>query len=308
MASNIYTEQGKNVRRTWFYMTVFFVLIIAIGYFFSAIYDNTGILVFAVIFSVVLNFTSYWYSDKIVLGLHHARPATREANFDLFTVTENMAIAAGLPTPKIFIIDDPAPNAFATGRNKEHAVVCVTTGLLSILDRSELEGVVAHEVSHIGNRDILLSTTIVVLAGFISILSHIFLRGMRFSGGRSDREGGGFIIILGIIFAILAPISATLIQLAISRKREFLADADGALLTRFPEGLANALRKISAVSTPMKTANNATAHLFIANPFRLPAIPASAGTAGPGKSKFFANLFNTHPPTADRIKALLGHN
>ncbi len=299
MTPNIYTEAGKNVRKTWFLMTLFFVMIILIGYFFSYFYDSQAILVFAIVFAVALNFTSYWYSDKIVLKMHGATPATREANFDLYTVTENMAITSGLPMPKLYIIDDPAPNAFATGRNKEHAVVCVTTGLLAILNRQELEGVVAHEISHIGNRDILLSTTVVVLAGFIALLSHMFLRSLWFGGGRSRNEGeaGGILLIIGIALAVLAPISATLIQLAISRKREFLADADGVLLTRYPEGLANALRKISASSVPMVTANNATSHLFIANPF---------GPDGTAKS-FITKLFMTHPPTAERIQALLGH-
>ena len=232
--------------------------------------------------------------------MHNARPATREQNFDLYTVTENMSIAAGLPMPKLFIIDDSAPNAFATGRDKDHAVVCVTTGILAILSRQELEGVIAHEVSHIGNRDILLSTTVVVLAGFISILSHMFLRSMMWGGGNRDREGNSspVLMIVGVVFAILAPISATLIQLAISRKREFLADADGVLLTRYPEGLANALRKISSMGKPMATANSTTSHLFIANPF---------GPEGKAKN-FITNLFMTHPPTAERIKALLGTN
>ncbi len=297
MGQNIYTEQGKNIRKTWFLMTVFFIMIILIGYFFAYLYQNTAILICAIIFSVGLNIASYWYSDTIVLKMHNARPANREQNFDLYTVTENMSIAAGLPMPKLYVVDDPAPNAFATGRDKDHAVVCVTTGLLPLLNRQELEGVIAHEISHIGNRDILLSTTVVVLAGFISILSHMFLRSMMWGGGRRrDGDGGIFIMVLGIIFAILAPISATLIQLAISRKREFLADADGVLLTRYPEGLASALRKISAVSAPMATANSTTSHLFIANPF---------GPEGKAKN-FITNLFMTHPPTADRIKALLG--
>lgn len=295
MRPNIYTEQGKNVRKTWFLMTLFLVVIILIGYFFAYFYDNTAILLFAIIFSIGLNITSYWYSDKIVLRMHKAIPATREEYFDLWTVTENIAISAGLPMPKLYVLEEQAPNAFATGRNKDHAVICVTTGLLTLLDRQELEGVIAHEMSHIGNRDILLSTTVVVLAGFIALLSHMFLRSLAWGGGRSNRnEGGGgaILMVIGIVLAILAPISATLIQLAISRKREFLADADGALLTRYPEGLANALRKISSSSLPMRTANSATSHLFISNPF--------------GKTGVISKLFMTHPPTKDRIEALLG--
>jgi heat shock protein HtpX len=202
--------------------------------------------------------------------------------------------------PKLYIIEDPSPNAFATGRNKEHAVVAVTTGLMQILDKNEIEGVIAHELSHIENRDILLSTVVVVLVGFISIITNMFMRSMFFSarggqasglGGRDNDRGGGILMLVGIILSILAPIFAMLIQLAISRKREFLADASGALLTRYPEGLANALTKISKYSQPMKYANNATAHLFISNPFG---------------GKKVSNLFSTHPPVEQRVKALLG--
>jgi len=226
--------------------------------------------------------------------MHKAKPVTREEYFDLYTVTENISITAGLPMPRLYVIEESAPNAFATGRDKEHAVVCVTTGLLALLDRQELEGVIAHEISHIGNRDILLSTVVVVLAGFISIISHMFLRTLHIGGNGNNRNGGGALAIVGIVLALLAPLGATLIQLAVSRKREFLADADGALLTRYPEGLARALEKISGSSVPMKTANNATAHLFIANPF--------------GKKGGFSKLFMTHPPTEERVRALLGNN
>ena len=197
--------------------------------------------------------------------------------------------------PKIYIINDISPNAFATGRNKEHSVVAVTTGLLQTLNKTELEGVIAHELSHIGNRDILLSTVIVVLVGFISILANIFMRGNLFGGKRGNDKGSSIIMILGIIFVILSPIVATLIQLAISRKREFLADASGAMLTRYPEGLAQALQKISNTNIPIKNPNNATAHLFIANPF---------GGAG----RKISNLFSTHPRVEERVKALTGMN
>jgi len=238
---------------------------------------------------------SYWYSDKIALKLNRAREIKKEDNPELWNIVENLSITAGLPMPKVCIIDDLSPNAFATGRNKEHAVVAVTTGLMQILNKTEIEGVVAHELSHIGNRDILLSTVVVVLVGFISIVIDMFLRSTFFGFGRSrdDREGGGIMMIIGIVLSILAPIFAMLIQFAISRKREFLADASGALLTRYPEGLASALEKISNVNRPMVHANNATAHLFIANPF---------GGAG----KKVSNLFSTHPPVEERVKALLG--
>lgn len=291
--ATLYTQQSKNVERTWILMTTFFVLIIAIGYVFSYVYNAPGILYGAVVFSIVMNIVSYWNSDKIALSLSKAIPADSKEYLELHRIVENLAITAGLPKPRVYIINDPAPNAFATGRNKEHAAVAVTTGLLAILEKNELEGVLAHELSHIGNKDILVSTVAVVLAGFISILSHIFLRGQMFGGRRDDREGGGVLMIIGVILAIFAPIVATLVQLAISRKREYLADASGALLTRYPDGLANALQKIGAYAQPMKTANNATAHLFIANPF---------GKIGKGVSKLLA----THPPIEDRISILRG--
>ena len=260
MGNNIYKNADSNIRKTWLFVSMFLVVVIGLGYFFSYLYGNTSILYVAVIFALFMNVFSYWYSDKIVLAMHGAKEATREEYFDLYTVTENMAITAGLPKPRIFVIEDSAPNAFATGRDKEHAVICVTTGLLSILERKELEGVVAHELSHIGNKDILLSTIIVVMVGFVAILSNFFIRSRMFGGGRrDDREGqlGAILMIVGIVLALLSPIIATLIQLAISRKREFLADASGVLLTRYPEGLASALRKISAYDAPMSTANNA---------------------------------------------------
>jgi heat shock protein HtpX len=211
---------------------------------------------------------------------------------------ENLSITAGLPIPQIYIIPDEAPNAFATGRDKEHAAVAVTQGLIDMMDKNELTGVIAHELSHIGNRDTLLQTVVVVLVGFISIISYIFTRSMFLGGGRrgNNKEGnlGVIIAVIGIIFVILSPIIAQLIQLAISRKREFLADADGALLTRYPEGLASALTKIEAYGEPLATANNATAHMYISNPF------------GAHASKGIAKLFMTHPPTEERIAILRG--
>lgn len=290
--SNLYSHHDTNVRKTWVFMTFFFALIITLGWGISYYYDNPSILIIAFAIALFMNVFSYWFSDKIVLSLHKAKPVTREEYFDLWNATENLSIAAGLPMPKLYVIDDPAPNAFATGRNKEHAVVAVTTGLLKILDKTELEGVIAHELSHIGNRDILLSTIVVVMVGFVALLSDMFLRS-GFHGNR-DRNQNGAIMIIGLVLAILTPIAATLIQLAISRRREFLADASGALLTRYPEGLASALTKISSASVPMRTANNATAHLFISNPF------------GPGKLGGLHKLFLTHPPTEERVQALLG--
>lgn len=295
MSSNLYTQRDQNVLKTWVFMTSFFLLVIALGWFISYYLQDQAILYIAVIFAIFTNIFSYWFSDKIVLKLHKAKPATREEYFDLWNMTENLAITAGLPMPKLYVIEDPAPNAFATGRNKDHAVVAVTTGLLQILDKNELEGVVAHELSHIGNRDMLLSTIIVVMVGFISIISDFFLRAHIFGGGGNrDSKGGGAVIIIGIVLMILAPLAATLIRLSISRKREFMADASGALLTRYPEGLANALRKISATPVQMRTAHDATAHLFFSNPF--------SGKKLSGLHK----LFMTHPPTEERINALIG--
>ena len=294
--ATLYTHQGENVRKTWILVSLFFVIVIGLGCLFSYIYNSPGILYFAVFFSIVMNIVGYWYSDKIVLSMSGARPVAREENRELYTVVENLAITAGLPLPKIYIIDDQAPNAFATGRDKEHAVVAVTSGLLAILNKTELEGVIAHELSHVGNRDMLLSTAVVVLVGFVSILSNMFLRAQMWGGGRSnDREGNNGVqmalVLVGIVLSILSPIIATLMQLAISRKREFLADASGALLTRYPEGLASALEKISKYSRPMARANNATAHLFISDPFD-------------GKKSALNKLFQTHPPVEERIKIL----
>jgi heat shock protein HtpX len=293
---NIYANQNTNIRRTWFLMLVFVLVIIGIGWSFSYIYNNQSILYFAVFFSVGMNILSYWHSDKIVLKMSGAQAAKTDTHRELWNIVENLSITAGLPMPKLYIINDSAPNAFATGRNKEHAAVAVTTGLLSILDRTELEGVIAHELSHIGNRDILLQTVVVVLVGFVTLLSDFFLRMTFFGGGRgSDRDGRAqmILMLLGIALAVLSPIIAMIIQLAISRKREFLADASGAMLTRYPEGLASALEKIAEAPQELRRANHATAHLYIANPFK------GRHTAG-----FMAKLFMTHPPVAERIRIL----
>ena len=294
--TTLYTEQSKNVTKTWLLMSVFFVVAILFGWFISIYYNNPNILYFFVAFSILMNFFSYWYSDKIVLKLAGAKEAKREEYFDLYTSVENLSITAGLPMPKVYVVQDGAPNAFATGRDKNHAVVCATTGLLTILNKTELEGVIAHELSHVGNRDMLLSTVVVVLVGFVTIVADVFRRSLFFGGGRrnNDREGSGIFIIVGIVLSILAPLFAILIQLAISRKREFLADASGALLTRYPEGLANALRKISEYSQPMIHQSSAIAHLYIADP------------KGSRLGKKIGGLFATHPPVEERIKALVG--
>jgi len=294
----LYTQRSSNVRKTWLLFTVFLIVVIGIGWVFSRIYANPSILYFAVVFSVLMNVIAYWYSDKIVLKMARAIPIEHKSAPELYHIVENLSITAGLPMPKIYLIRENQPNAFATGRNPKHAVVAVTEGLLEKLDRSELEGVLAHELSHVGNRDMLLSTVVVVLVGFISIISDMFLRS-AFWGGlgrRDDREGGqagAILMIVGIALSILAPIAAMLIQLAISRKREFLADSSGALLTRYPEGLASALQKISSDSTPMRVANNTTAHLWLDDPFK-----------GQKKTSWLRKLFMTHPPVEERIKCL----
>jgi heat shock protein HtpX len=296
--TNLYTHKSSNIRKTWLLFTFFFIVVIGLGWIFSQAYGSPVILWFAVGLSSLMSFISYWYSDKLVLRMTKAHPVTRESHRELWNIVENLAITAGLPMPRVYLIDQPAPNAFATGRNPKNAVVAVTRGLLDRLDRSELEGVIAHELAHIGNRDMLVSTVAVILVGFIAILSDIFLRSMFWrSFGGSRRNGGGVMILIGIVLSILAPISAALIQLAISRKREFLADASGALLTRYPEGLASALVKISRDPKPLPGAANSNAHLWFDDPF----------THGPTKKTHWLHrLFITHPPVEDRVKALRG--
>lgn len=295
MASNLYTHQDENVAKTWILMAGFFGVVIGLGWIISWYFNNPGLLVFAVVFAVGMNIFSYWNSDKIVIAMSGAKPADEATYPDLHRIVENLAITAGLPKPKLYIINDPAPNAFATGRNAEHAAVAVTTGLLSMMERSELEGVIAHELSHVGNKDMLVSTIAVVLVGFVTLVSDFFLRSTMLGGRDRDSKANPILMIMAVLLVVLAPIIATLLQLAISRKREFLADASGALLTRYPEGLANALRKIGSYAAPMQRANNATAHLYISNPFG----------AGAAKS-FITKLFSTHPPVEERISALLG--
>ncbi len=252
--ATLYTQAESNIRKTWLYLTFFLLFIIAIGWFFSYYYKNQAILYIATAFSILTSFSSYWYSDKIVLAMTRAKPIEKKDNPEIYRLVENLCITAGLPLPKIYIIDEAQPNAFATGRDAKHAIVALTRGLLEKLEKTELEGVIAHELSHIGNKDMLLQTIVVILAGIIVNLSNIFLR-MSFFGGRrsDDSRGGGILAFFGIAAIILAPIAATLIQLAISRKREFLADASGALLTRYPEGLARALEKISADPNPSES-------------------------------------------------------
>lgn len=294
--ATLYTHQSANVRKTWFLMAFFFVLVMMIGWGISWYYGSPFIFYIAVIIAVMTNIYSYWNSDRLVIQLTHAHEADPVQYRELHRILENLAIAAGLPKPRLYVVDDPAPNAFATGRDPEHGVVAVTTGLLAILERNELEGVLAHELSHIGNKDILIATVAVVLAGFVAIISDFFLRMLFYGGGNRDRNIHPAVYLIGLVAIILAPIAASLIQMAISRKREFLADATGALITRYPDGLASALQKISQHSMGMQHASHATAHLFIANPFGKKS----------GLAASLSRLFQTHPPVEERISALMG--
>jgi heat shock protein HtpX len=291
--ATIYKEQDKNIRLTWVYLSGFLVFVIGVGWIFAQAFGSSLILYVAVAFSIIMNLVSYWWSDKIVLkmsGAQELKPEQGPEAQEIYRLVENLAITAGLPTPKVYLINDTALNAFATGRNPEHAVVALTTGIVQRLEKKELEGVVAHEMSHIGNRDIFLSTVITVLVGFVSILADMFRHSMWLRGGDNDDARANLIfMVIGLVLSILAPISAMLIQLAISRKREFLADSSGALLTRYPEGLASALEKISADPQPLQKVSKATAHMFIANPF---------------KGKHISKLFMTHPDVKERIKRL----
>ncbi len=303
---NVYESVDANKRKSWIVITGFVVFVvlaaamIAKGIAAYYGYQSTGLEFtgLALIISGVMSFISYYWSDSIVLGLSHARPADKRRDFQFYTVTENLCLAAGLPLPKLYVIDDPAMNAFATGRDPQHASVCATSGLLAKLNRTELEGVVGHELSHIGNYDTRLMSIVTVLVGLITLLGDWLLRASWFGGGRRgrDREGdtGAVFLILGFAFAILSPIIARVIQLAISRRREFLADASSVKLTRQPSGLISALKKLGADKEPLEVANKATAHLYIVNPFK----------GVHGHLDWFANLFNTHPPLSERIKVL----
>lgn len=296
--ATIYTHADSNARKTWFLLTGFLVFIIALGWLFSYLLESNAVLYLSIFLSIFMSFGSYWWSDKIVLAMYRAKPIEKKDNPELYRIVENLCITAGLPFPKIYILPEIQPNAFATGRDAKHAVVAVTQGILRRLNKSELQGVLAHELSHIGNKDMLLSTVVAVLAGIVAILANFFLRISFWGGGRrssNDNRGnaGAILMILGVVAAILAPIAATLVQLAISRKREFLADADGVLLTRYPEGLASALEKISSDPSPMRVTNDATSSLFIDSPYK-----------GRQKTHWFAKLFSTHPPVAERIKIL----
>lgn len=288
---------SSNIFKTYLIMFFFSIFAFGVIYLFAQILGFgdigfMGIFGFSLIFIGISNFISWYFSDKIVLSISGAKPVKLEDNRELYRTVENLSIAAGLPTPKIYIIDDTAPNAFATGRDPKHGVIAFTTGILQKLSKQELEGVTAHELSHIGNRDTLVMSVVSVLVGTIALLADFFMRSMWFGGNDRDNKSG-LLLAFGIIAAILAPIVATAIQMAVSRRREYLADASGVLLTRHPSALASALRKISGDNEPLEVANRGTAHLYIVNPLK-----------GSEALNAFAKLFSTHPPIPDRIKAL----
>lgn len=298
---NVYEQVDRNKTKSLLIMVLFVVFIITVAYVLGrAMGFGLGFVGWALIFSGLMSLGSYYFGDKIILAMSKARPADRNKDFNFYTVAENLSMADGLPVPKLYVIDDSSPNAFATGRDPKHAVICATTGLLQKLDRSELEGVVAHELSHVKHYDTRLMAVVVILLGMITLLADWFLRMSFFGGRRRDDEEkgnlGAIIAVLALVLALLSPIIAQLIQLAISRRREFYADASSALLTRYPDGLIRALEKISADKEPLEVANKATACLYIVNPLK----------GSHGAVNWFANLFNTHPPVSERIKALEG--
>ncbi len=288
----MYQQIESNKRKSFLLIAVFVLIIAALGWVWSS-YTEGGyfVLILAVVFALIMSLTSFYAGDKLALSTAGAKQIKKQDNPYVWRLVENLSITAGIPMPKIYIIDDPAMNAFATGRDPEHASIALTTGIIGGLENEELEGVIAHELSHVKNYDIRLMMVVIVCIGIITLLADWLMRSFIFRGrGRSDnRNGGGILIIVGLILAILSPLFAKLIQLAVSRKREYLADASGSLLTRYPEGLANALEKIARQNQPLQHANKATAHLYIANPF---------------KAESVSKLFSTHPPIEERIKVL----
>lgn len=295
----IYSQISSNKQKTFLIFALFIAIFTGFFYLVGLYYgDQNSYLTLGIIISVSTSVFSYFFSDALVLKSVGAVPANKEEHFDFYTAGENMAIAAGIPMPKLYVVDDASPNAFATGRDPKHAVVCATTGLLGMMNRAELEGVVAHELSHIKNYDMLVMTVVAVLVGTLSLVADWILRSMWLGGGRSRNDDRNenrnpLLFVILIVALIIAPLTATLIQLAISRKREYLADADGALLTRRPDGLATALEKIATYPQGMRRATTATAHLFISNPFK-------KGKKG----DWLVGLFSTHPPVDERIRIL----
>jgi len=308
---NVYEGVASNKRRSALIIILFSIFVALVAYFIGQALNyyygynpsGLGMVGLALIISGITSYFSYYYSDKIILGLSSARPADKRQDFMFYTVAENLSLATGLPMPKLYVVEDTALNAFATGRDPEHAVICATTGLLSKLNRTELEGVIGHEMSHVGNYDIRLMSVVTVMVGIVTLMADWLLRS-RFYGSSRDNDddkgnAGAIFMVVGIILALLSPLIAQLVQLALSRRREFLADASSVKITRQPSGLISALKKLEADKEPLEVANKATAHLFIVNPFHLDDPDAKKSAIST-----FANLFNTHPPIADRLKAL----
>lgn len=290
----LYTHQAENVWRTWLLFGAFVGLIALVGWLFAGYYGNPLLFPLAVGIALVSSLASFWFSDRLVIALVGARPLAKRDDPELYRVVENLSITAGLPTPRLYVVPDEAPNAFATGRDARHAAVAVTQGLRELLDDEELAGVIAHELSHIGNRDMLVATVAAVFAGIIVTLVDVFFRTQFFGGRGDDRRGANAFAAVGLIVALLlAPLAATLLRLAISRQREFLADASGALLTRYPDGLARALEKLGTARRPLQHAPAAISHLWIAAP-----------TKAPRRQSALAQLFLTHPPLAERVRRL----
>ena len=298
---NIYSTIAQNKWKSILIMVLFVVFVATVAFVFGKASGASpvGYMGFGLVMAGAMSLGSYYYSDKMVLATTGAHEIAEKDNPELYHIVQNLAIGDGVPMPKVYIINDPSPNAFATGRDPHHAAVAVTSGILERLNKAELEGVIAHELSHVKNYDTRLMAITAILVGFIAIISDMFMRSVWWGGIRKEERNDAdarlqaLFLIIGMIFAFLSPLAATLIQLAVSRKREFLADASGALLTRYPEGLASALEKIAADPRPVRTASNATAHLFIENPFK-----------NTTSKQMFANLFNTHPPIEERIKIL----
>jgi heat shock protein HtpX len=284
----VYTQIASNKRKSIFLVVGFVLFIGVLDYIFAKAFGQPSFFIPILVVAIAYALVSYFFSAQIALGLSGAQPIEKKDNPQLYNVVENLAITAGLPTPKVYIIDDPSPNAFATGRDPQHAVVCVTTGILPLLEKTELEGVLAHELSHVGNYDIRFMAVVVALVSVVAVVSDLFLR-ISFWNRDDREEGNQLFMVIGIAGAILAPLVAALIQFAVSRQREYLADSSGALLTRYPDGLARALAKISSDPKPMQHANSATSSLYITNPL---------------KGRSLARLFDTHPPIEERIKRL----
>lgn len=295
----MFEDIKKNKVKSGFIVSGFIIMITLIVYYIAMAFDFSGpmAITIAMMFSIITAFSSYYNSDKIILSVTKARPANQEEDLKLVHILDALMISSGLPArPRLYVVDDPQPNAFATGRNPEHSIICVTTGLLDKLEYYELEGVIAHEMSHIKNYDILLTSVVTVMVGFLVMISDLFSRSFLWGSSKDrddDSKGNGILMLIGLVLLIFAPILGKIMQMALSRNREYLADSTAVEITRNPDGLISALRKLDSDPNELKTANNATANLFIVSPFK---------SKKNGKRK--AGLFDTHPSIDDRIESL----